>query len=45
MSEKLPEALLLLPDELRAKINLTQQARPEDMEALKEKNFILTVLL
>jgi len=37
LSNRLPEALLLLPQELRAKINLTQQARAEDIDALKEK--------
>ena len=37
LSNRLPAALLLLPQELRAKINLTQQARPEDMDNLKGK--------
>jgi len=37
LSQNLPDALLLLPSELRAKINLTQQARAEDIEALKTK--------
>jgi len=37
LSQKLPEALMLLSPELRAKINLTQQARAEDIDALKEK--------
>ncbi len=34
-SQKLPEALLVLPKELRAKIDLVQQVRPEDMESAK----------
>ena len=34
-SQKLPEALLALPKELRAKIDLVQQVRPEDMESAK----------
>ena len=37
LSQKLPEALLLLPKEIQCKINLTQQARTEDIDALKEK--------
>ena len=35
-SEKLPEALMLLTPEQRAKIVLTQQARPEDEEMVKK---------
>ena len=37
LSYQLPEALMLIPSDLRSKINLTQQARAEDIEALKEK--------
>ncbi|MBP5344493.1 MAG: undecaprenyldiphospho-muramoylpentapeptide beta-N-acetylglucosaminyltransferase [Alphaproteobacteria bacterium] len=36
-SNQLADALMLLPEELRKKINLTQQARPEDMDALRTK--------
>lgn len=34
-SETMPKALALLPDELRARIFITQQARPEDEAAAK----------
>ena len=34
-SQKLPEALMALPKELRAKIDLVQQVRPEDMETAR----------
>lgn len=35
-TNKLPEALLALPAELRAKIDLVQQVRPEDMDHARE---------
>ena len=33
-SEIMPEALILLPEELRKRLRITQQARPEDREAV-----------
>ncbi len=35
-SERLPEVLMKLPAELRAKMNVVQQARPEDEEGVKK---------
>ena len=35
-SERIPEAIVKLPAEYRAKIQLTQQARPEDEEQVKK---------
>ena len=36
LSKELPKALLALPDEIRANLKITQQARPEDADELQK---------
>ena len=36
LSRELPKALLQLPDEIRANMKITQQARPEDVDELQK---------